>query len=77
MHSPTSLTNEEKVFLYFVVRKNGEVTDLKVLFGNNKDCNREALRIAKTMPAWIPGRNNGKNVSVELVEPILFLPKRR
>jgi protein TonB len=77
IHSPSNLVTVEKVFLYFVVRKDGTITDLKVLSGKNKDCNREALRVAKTMPAWIPGQQNGKNVSVGYVLPILFLPKKK
>ena len=76
-HSPSNLTAPEKVFLYFVVRKDGTVTDLKVLSGKNKDCNAEALRVAKMMPAWIPGKQHGKNVSAECVLPVMFLPKKK
>jgi len=77
IHSPSNLFAKERVFLYFVVRRDGTITDLKVLSGKNEDCNREALRVAETMPAWIPGQINGKNVSVGCVLPILFLPNKK
>jgi TonB family protein len=60
------------VYIRFVVRYTGKVTDRKVVnrIGNGLD--EEALRVVKEMPDWIPGRDNGKAVSVYHTIPIKF-----
>jgi protein TonB len=60
------------LFISFVVRSTGKVTDVKVLKGIGIGCDEEGVRVVKEMPDWIPGRNNGKAVSVYFQLPITF-----
>jgi len=61
-----------KVFLQFVVRADGEITDIKILRGVSPEIDAEAIRVLKLMPKWIPGKQNGRNVSVYFKLPINF-----
>jgi protein TonB len=60
------------VYLTFVVGKNGQISDVKVLRGIGGGCDDEAIRVVKSMPAWIAGRQNGKAVPVQFNLPIKF-----
>jgi TonB family protein len=61
-------------YVTFVVDKDGSVTDVKILRGvkGGPGCDEEALRVVKSMPAWIPGEQNGKLVRVQFNLPIKF-----
>lgn len=61
-----------KVFVTFVVEKNGKVTDVKVLRGIGGGCDEEAIRVIRNMPKWIPGKQRGKPVRVQFNLPIIF-----
>lgn len=61
-----------RVIVRFVVNKNGEVDRAEILRSLDSACDREALRVVKSMPKWIPGRQNGENVSVWFTLPINF-----
>ena len=63
---------EGKVMTQFVVRRTGEVTDVKILRGLSDDCDREAVRAVKAMPAWKSGSQDGRPVSVQIVLPINY-----
>jgi protein TonB len=63
---------EGKVTVRFVVGKTGEIGDLQLLKGVSVNCDREAMRVIKGMPKWIPGRNNGEPVKVYFTLPIVF-----
>lgn len=63
---------EGKVFVQFVVNKEGKVTKAKVLRGIGYGCDREALRVVKKMPRWKPGTQQGKRVSVVFTLPFDF-----
>ena len=52
------------VFVSFVVKKDGSLTDIKTLRGIGGGCDEEAIRVVKKMPRWNPGYQNGKKVSV-------------
>ncbi|MDP4241047.1 MAG: M56 family metallopeptidase [Bacteroidota bacterium] len=60
------------VFVQFVVEETGKITNVKVLRGIDKDCDREAVRVAASMPDWIPGKLKGKTVPVSFQMPIKF-----
>jgi len=60
------------VFVYFVVERNGKITSVKLLRGIGKACDEEAIRLVKSMPAWIPGRQDGKVVRVMFQIPVKF-----
>ncbi|NTW23768.1 MAG: energy transducer TonB, partial [Lentimicrobium sp.] len=43
------------VYVTFVVEKNGNVTDVRILRGIGGGCDEEAVRVIKAMPKWNPG----------------------
>jgi protein TonB len=61
-----------RVFVTFVVEKDGRVTDVKVLRGIGGGCDEEAVRVIKSMPRWKPGKQRGKPVRVQYRMPIKF-----
>ena len=61
-----------KVFVTFIVRSDGSITDVKILSGIGGGCDEEALRVVKMMPKWIPGEHKGKPVDVYFTLPIKF-----
>jgi len=63
---------EGKVFLRFVVEKDGSFTDIKVLRGISPDCDAEAIRLMKACRHWRPGIRNGRPVRVAYTVPIVF-----
>ncbi|MES2828320.1 MAG: TonB family protein [Bacteroidota bacterium] len=61
-----------KVFLSFVVEKDGSLTDIKVDRKLGGGTDEEAVRVLKSSPKWIPGIQNGKKVRVKYNIPISF-----
>ncbi|HXC03777.1 MAG TPA: energy transducer TonB, partial [Bacteroidia bacterium] len=63
-----------KVFISFVVDKTGKITDAKVLKGvkGGPGLDKEALRVVNLMPAWTPGKINGRVVRVQYNLPVVF-----
>lgn len=61
-----------KVFMNFVIEKDGSITDVKVLRGVDPALDKEAIRVIKSMPKWKPGKQRGKPVRVSFNLPITF-----
>ncbi|ADV43117.1 energy transducer TonB [Bacteroides helcogenes] len=61
-----------RVTCQFVVGKDGKVHDVKVIKTLDPYCDKEAVRVIMSMPGWIPGKQNGKAVSVKYTVPITF-----
>jgi TonB family protein len=61
-----------KVFVTFVVETDGTISDVRVLRGIGGGCDEEAIRVVKTMPKWIPGRQRGIPVKVQFNLPVKF-----
>lgn len=61
-----------KVFVTFVVEKDGRLTNIKLLRDIGGGCGKEAIRIVQNMPKWIPGKSRGKNVRVQVNMPVNF-----
>jgi len=61
-----------KVFVQFVIDKDGSVTDVKVIRGVDPYLDKEAVRVVKSMPKWKPGSQRGKPVKVSFQLPINF-----
>ena len=61
-----------RVIVSFVINENGQVTDPEVLRRVDKDLDKEAIRIIKSMSRWIPGEHKGKKVKVRLTLPVQF-----
>jgi len=63
---------EGDVFVQFIVNKTGKVSDVKILRGIENECDKEAIRVVKLMPDWIPGKQHGKIVRVFFQIPVKF-----
>jgi len=63
---------EGKVFVEFVVGKDGKITDVRVLRGIGAGCDEEAIKVLKNSPAWTAGRQRGRPVRQRMVLPITF-----
>lgn len=61
-----------RVYLNFVVEKDGSITDVKVLRGIGAGCDEEAVRVVKAMPKWSPGKQLGRPVRVLYSIPVIF-----
>lgn len=61
-----------KVFVSFVVEKDGSITDVQVLKGIGFGCDEEAMKVIKKSPMWKPGKNKGVPVRVRYNMPINF-----
>ncbi len=62
-----------RVFITFIVEKDGSLTNFKVVRGIGHGCDEEAIRVAKMMPNWEPGKQRGKEVRVQFNLPIKFV----
>ena len=67
-----SMRIEGKVFLEFVINKEGAITNIKVLRGIGGGCDKEAIRVLQNAPKWNAGKQRGKAVNVKMVLPITF-----
>lgn len=61
-----------RVIVRFVVTKNGDVERVEVVRSVDSSLDKEAIRVVKTMPKWIAGKQNGENVSVWFTLPVNF-----
>jgi len=59
-----------KVYVTFVVEKDGSLTDIKVVRDIGFGTGKEAIRVLKSCPKWTPGEQNGKKVRVLYSLPI-------
>ncbi len=62
-----------RVIVQFVVRKDGSLSDFKVLCPVDPWLDAEAIRVISTMPKWKPGMQDGKPVSVKFTLPVTFM----
>jgi periplasmic protein TonB len=63
---------EGKVFVQFVVDKDGSLSEVKVIKGIGAGCDEEAIRVLKESPKWTPGKQRGRAVRVRMSLPIFF-----
>lgn len=63
---------EGTVYLQFVVEADGNIAEVTVLRSVFEHLDQEAIRVIKTMPKWLPGKQNGKSVRVLYTIPIKF-----
>jgi len=61
-----------RVFIQFVVEKDGSIGEVKLLRGIGGGCDEEGIRVVKSMPKWTPGQKAGKAVRVYYTLPIFF-----
>ena len=61
-----------RVIVQFVVRKDGSITDAKIMKPVDPLLDAEALRVVSEMPNWIPGKQRGEAVNVRFTLPVTF-----
>ena len=61
-----------KVIVQFVVTKTGKVGEVKVVRSVDRDLDKEAVRVCKSLPDFVPGRMNGQAVNVWYTLPVTF-----
>lgn len=61
-----------RVTVRFVVKEDGSIGRVEVLRGKDPDLDKEAQRVVKTLPKFIPGKMNGRAVQVWYTLPINF-----
>ena len=63
---------EGKVYVQFVVEKDGSLSSFQMLRGVSDDIDAEAIRVLKMMPKWKPGMKDGEPVRVQYTMPFKF-----
>ncbi len=61
-----------KVIVQFVVGRDGSISGAKVVKSVDPSLDKEAIRVVKSMPKWIPGKQNGQSVNVKYTLPVTF-----
>ena len=61
-----------RVYVSFVVEKDGSVSKVKVLKEIGGGCGNEAMRVVKMMPKWKPGKQHGRAVRTQFTLPVMF-----
>ena len=62
-----------RVFVTFVVEKDGSLTGIQIKKGLSPECDAEAIRLVQNLPKWIPGIQNSRAVRVQYTLPVLFV----
>ncbi len=66
---------EGKVYIGFVVEKDGLITNIEIIRSPYPELAKEAIRVMKLMPIWIPGRQFGEAIRINMVLPFNFKMK--
>ena len=66
-----------KVFVQFVIEKDGTITDVVAIKGIGAGCDEEAVRVLQNSPKWKPAKQRGKPVRQRMVLPITFIMANR
>ncbi len=61
-----------KVYIQFVINKDGSIGDIEILKGLGFGCDQEAIRVLEMSPKWNPGKQRGQPVRVRMSLPIVF-----
>ncbi len=75
LHYPAqarSVNIQGRVFVNFMIEKDGSVTSVNILRGIGGGCDEEAMRVVSAMPKWSPGKQNGFPVRVSFNLPVNF-----
>ena len=61
-----------RVFVTFVVERDGSISNVKAMRGIGFGCDEEAIRVIQSMPKWKPARQRGETVRCSYTIPIVF-----
>lgn len=64
--------DQGKVYVRFVVEKDGSITNVTIARGVTPELDKEAMRVVKMMPNWSPGKQRARPVRTNVVIPIVF-----
>ncbi|MGB1041103.1 MAG: TonB family protein [Flavobacteriales bacterium] len=64
---------EGTVYVQFVVEKNGELTDIRIVRGIGHGCDKEVLKMIGLMPRWNPAEQRGVAVRQRMTLPVKFV----
>jgi TonB family protein len=73
---PSAAKNEKiggKVYIQFVINTDGTIQDVQILKSVGFGCDEEAIRLIKSVPRWIPGKQSGRAVRSRFTQPITFV----
>ena len=59
-----------KIYIEFVVEKDGNLSNIKIIRSLDPFCDKEAIRIVRLMPKWKPGKLKNKKVRTKIEIPI-------
>lgn len=73
-YPPSALRNkiEGKVMISFIVNTDGSLSNMKIESSDHKALADEAMRVARLMPKWTPGKDHGKICRTKIAIPIVF-----
>lgn len=66
------LGNHGRVYVEFIVTKEGEIKDVVVARGVSVELDEEAVRFVKSMPNWTPAVLNGEKIDIKCRIPVIF-----
>ena len=68
----TNSKAKSRIFVDFIVEKDGSLSHIEIVRGLNPVLDAEALRVTKLLPHWTPAKLDGKPVRVRYTIPVLF-----
>ena len=68
---------EGRVFLQFIVEKDGSLSDIKIIKGIGAGCDEEAVRLLTNSPTWIPAKQRGETVRLKMIQQITIKLNRK
>ena len=63
---------EGRVYVQFVIDKDGSITEVNAVRGIGAGCDEEAELVLANAPKWVPGKQRGRAVKVRMILPITF-----
>jgi periplasmic protein TonB len=63
---------EGRVYVQFIIRKDGAITEVTAIKGIGGGCDEEAVRVIRNSPNWSPGKQRGRAVIQKMIIPISF-----
>jgi TonB family protein len=66
----SAFTKPGKVFVSFVVEKDGRISNVEVVKSVDATANQEAVRLVQSFPPWTPGYQDGKPVRIKFIVPL-------
>lgn len=69
--SQNALKGRQRIMVIFKINKNGDVVDVQAR-AKHPSLEAEAIRVVKSLPKFVPGKHNGKEIIVSYSLPIAF-----